>query len=198
MSLTAQRDALIAECSSLEGQISGVDAQIQQIEGEVASTQAYVEQLTNEIASLEGVLPTYKQTYDEKLAITTQEQSNYQARLAEKQEADRKVAKAKTNLDSASKNLEQAQKNLDQANKNAIAGNEAIKKAEAELKKAEAQYNLGSAGFYKELADKGDADAKQAYNIIMGMQNRTDNRQARIILNTPTLGQNTIQQILKT
>lgn len=81
---------MIAECSSLEGQISGVDAQIQQIEGEVASTQAYVEQLTNEIASLEGVLPTYKQTYDEKLAITTQEQSNYQARLAEKRNGRRK------------------------------------------------------------------------------------------------------------
>lgn len=111
------------------------------------------------------------------MAITTQEQSNYQARLAEKQEADRKVAEAKTNLDSASQKLEQAQKNLDQANKNAIAGNEAVKKAEAELKKAEAQYNLGSAGFYKELADHGDADAKQAYNIIKGYA-KQDGQQA--------------------
>ncbi len=34
------------------------------------------------------------------------------------------------------------------------------------LQKAQAQYDLGSAGFFKELADKGSADAQYAYELI--------------------------------
>lgn len=38
--------------------------------------------------------------------------------------------------------------------------------AKIRLQKAQAQYDLGSAGFFKELANEGDEDAKYAYKII--------------------------------
>lgn len=38
--------------------------------------------------------------------------------------------------------------------------------AQIRLQKAQAQYDLGSAGFFKELAEKGSADAQYAYELI--------------------------------
>lgn len=38
--------------------------------------------------------------------------------------------------------------------------------AQIRLQKAQAQYDLGSAGFFKELADEGDEDAQYAYELV--------------------------------
>ncbi len=50
-------------------------------------------------------------------------------------------------------------------------GEETLESAQARYDSAVAQYNLGSAGFFQYLANQGDADAKQAYDIITAEDN---------------------------
>ena len=76
---------------------------------------------------------------------------NYKAELAR---VDSALALAKIEL-------EEAQKAYDEASNAAI-----IEAAKQRLEKAEAQYNLGSVGFFKEEAEKGNADAQKAYDIL--------------------------------
>lgn len=57
-------------------------------------------------------------------------------------------------------------------------GEETLESAQARYDAALSQYNLGSAGFFKDLANQGDTDAQQAYEIITAKNNALQNNKS--------------------
>lgn len=93
------------------------------------------------------------------------------AAVAEEKELSEKKQTLQAKAAAADKAVQEAQNRLDEALKN-LPDLDALRKA---VEDAKAAYNQGSAGFFKYLADQGDADAKQAYAIITAKDGRMQN-----------------------
>ncbi len=111
-------------------------------------------------------LATLKSKYEEAKKRTKQAQEAKIKAENELESANKNLGSAKTNLAAAKKDKEEADKNAGQSGDSTQ-----IAQAQKRYDDAVAKYNLGSAGFFKDLADQGDTDARLAYNIITAKNN---------------------------
>ena len=111
-------------------------------------------------------LATLKSKYEEAKKRTKQAQEAKIKAENELESANKNLGSAKTNLAAAKKDKEEADKNAGQSGDSTQ-----IAQAQKRYDDAVAKYNLGSAGFFKDLADQGDTDASLAYNIITAKNN---------------------------
>lgn len=101
--------------------------------------------------------------YNARVSEESHAKTEYEKMVQTREGLDTQLETAKTNLATANDNLDEAQRKLDEAN---AKNNSKVEKAEQALKEAQAQYDLGSAGFFKAMAEEGNVDADVAYRII--------------------------------